>query len=132
MNEDERDIVEFTDEEGNSILLEVLDTFFYNGEEFAVLADAIDEDEEAALCGECATGDESGEGCACGCCGCGTAEGEDGEDEGEDVYLMKIVPSTSEDGEEMEEFVPVEDDDLMEKLIEIVQTRFGEDDEDEE
>ena len=45
---------------------------------------------------------------------------------------MKIVPSTSEDGEEMEEFVPVEDDDLMEKLIEIVQTRFGEDDEDDE
>ena len=31
-----------------------------------------------------------------------------------------------------EEFVPVEDDDLMEKLIEIVQTRFGEDDEDDE
>ena len=45
---------------------------------------------------------------------------------------MKIVPSTNEDGEEMEEFVPVEDDDLMEKLIEIVQTRFGEDDEDDE
>ena len=130
MNEDDRDIVEFTDEEGNSILLEVLDTFFYNGEEFAVLADAIDEDEEAALCGECGQSDESGEGCACGCCGCGTAEGE--EDEGEDVYLMKIVPSTSEDGEEMEEFVPVEDDDLMEKLIEIVQTRFVEDDEDDE
>lgn len=131
MNEDDRDIVEFTDEEGNSILLEVLDTFFYNGEEFAVLADAIDEDEEAALCGECGQSDESGEGCACGCCGCGTAEGDD-EEEGEDVYLMKIVPSTSEDGEEMEEFVPVEDDDLMEKLIEIVQTRFGEDDEDDE
>lgn len=131
MNEDERDIVEFTDEEGNSILLEVLDTFFYNGEEFAVLADAIDEDEEAALCGECGQPDESGEGCACGCCGCGAAEGDE-EDEGEDVYLMKIVPSTNEDGEEMEEFVPVEDDDLMEKLIEIVQTRFGEDDEDDE
>lgn len=132
MNEDERDIVEFTDEEGNSILLEVLDTFFYNGEEYAVLADALDEDEEAALCGECEQGDESGEGCACGCgCACGAAEGDD-EEEGEDVYLMKIVPSTSEDGEEMEEFVPVEDDDLMEKLIEIVQTRFGEDGEDEE
>ena len=44
---------------------------------------------------------------------------------------MKIVTSTNEEGEEMEEFIPVEDDDLMEKLIEIVQTRFGEDDEEE-
>ena len=37
MNEEERDIVEFEDEDGNTLLLEVLDTFYYNGEEFAVL-----------------------------------------------------------------------------------------------
>ena len=123
MNEEDRDIVEFTDEEGNSILLEVLDTFYYNGEEFAVLADYVEDEEddgETAAC-DCA----QSEGCAC-CGGCS-----EGDEEGEDVYLMKIVTSTNEEGEEMEEFIPVEDDDLMEKLIEIVQTRFGEDDEEE-
>ena len=30
---EERDIVEFTDEQGNTLLLEVMDYFFYNGEE---------------------------------------------------------------------------------------------------
>lgn len=117
MNEDDRDLVEFTDEEGNSITLEVLDTFFYNGEEFAVLADA---DEEACECAceECAG--EHEEGCECEEC------------EGEDIYLMKIETSTDENGEKIEEFVPVEDDSLVEKLIEIVQTRFSEDDEDDE
>ena len=39
---------------------------------------------------------------------------------------------TDENGEEIEEFVPVEDDSLVEKLIEIVQTRFSEDDEDDD
>lgn len=123
MNEEDRDIVEFTDEDGNSILLEVIDTFFYNGEEFAVLADFVEDEEgDETGCAACAQGEASEEACAC-CGGC--------DDEGEDVYLMKIVGTTGEDGEEMEEFIPVEDDDLMEKLIEIVQTRFGEDDEEE-
>ena len=40
---EERDIVEFTDEEGNTLLLEVMDYFFYNGEEFAALCDANEE-----------------------------------------------------------------------------------------
>ena len=38
---DERDVVEFTDDAGNTLLLEVMDYFFYNGEEFAALCDAI-------------------------------------------------------------------------------------------
>ena len=96
---EERDVVEFVDDEGNTLLLEVMDYFFYNGEEFAALCDAKEE------------GDESDE---------------DG------VYIMKINSFTDENGEEMEEFVPPEEE-LMEKLISIVQTRFdGEDDEDEE
>ena len=37
---EERDVVEFVDEEGNTLLLEVMDYFFYNGEEFAALCDA--------------------------------------------------------------------------------------------
>ena len=96
---EERDVVEFVDDEGNTLLLEVMDYFFYNGEEFAALCDAKDESDES---------DEDG------------------------VYIMKINSFTDENGEEMEEFVPPEEE-LMEKLIAIVQTRFdGEDDEDEE
>ena len=38
---------------------------------------------------------------------------------------------TDENGEELEEFVPPEEE-LMEKLIQIVNTRFGEDDDEEE
>ena len=37
---EERDVVEFVDDEGNTLLLEVMDYFFYNGEEFAALCDA--------------------------------------------------------------------------------------------
>ena len=100
--QDERDIVEFSDEEGNTLLLEVIDYFFYNGEEYAVLCDA---DEEAAQ------------------------EADLDDDEDQMIYIMKVVSTTSEDGEEMESFVPVEDDDLLEKLIEVVQADFEADDE---
>lgn len=108
MNEEERDIVEFTDEDGNSLLLEVLDTFFYNGEEFAVLGDADDE-----------------------CDGCGEAHEHTEECEHEhSLYIMKIETSTDEEGDEIEEFIPVEEE-MMDALIEIVQTRFfDEEDED--
>ncbi len=41
----ERDILEFTDDEGHTLLLQVTDYFFYNGEEYAALRDA--ESEEA-------------------------------------------------------------------------------------
>lgn len=112
MSEEERDIVEFTDEDGNSLQLEVLDTFYYNGEEFAVLGDVEDE-------------------CDCEACG------EEGHEHDEDcahehnLYIMKIEAGTDENGEEIEEFIPVEDE-LMDALVEIVQTRFMEDDDEEE
>ncbi len=38
--EDERDLVTFTDEEGNEFDLEVIDYFEHNGKEYAVLVDA--------------------------------------------------------------------------------------------
>ena len=97
---DERDIVEFTDDEGNSLMLEVMDYFFYNGEEFAVLCDA----EEAPA---------------------------DDDPDDDPVYITKINSYTDENGEEMEEFVSP-DEKLMEKLIQIVRTRFGEEDDEEE
>jgi len=94
---EERDIVEFTDDEGNTLLLEVMDYFFYNGEEFAALCEANEEEDS----------------------------------EESPVYIMKINAFTDENGEEFEEFVPPEEE-LMEKLIQIVNTRFGEDDDEEE
>ena len=96
---EERDVVEFSDDEGNTLLLEVMDYFFYNGEEFAALCDA---KENPA----------------------------DDDPDDDPVYIMKINTFVGEDGEEMEEFVPP-DEELMEKLIQIVRTRFTEDDEEE-
>lgn len=97
----ERDIVEFTDDNGNTLLLEVMDYFFYNGEEFAALCDA---KENPA----------------------------DDDPDNDPVYIMKINVFTDENGEEMEEFVSP-DEALMDKLIQVVRTRFtendGEDDE---
>lgn len=115
MNEEERDIVEFTDEDGNSLMLEVLDSFFYNGEEFAVLGDV--EEDEGGCEGGCEHHHEHGEEC-------------DHEHE-HSLYIMKVETSTDESGEEIEEFTPVEDA-LMDALIEIVQTRFSEDMDEEE
>ena len=100
---DERDVVEFTDDAGNTLLLEVMDYFFYNGEEFAALCDA---KENPA----------------------------DDDPDDDPVYIMKINAFTDENGEEMEEFV-LPDEEQMDKLIQVVRTRFtedGADDEDEE
>ena len=93
--EETRDLIEGVDEDGNNVLLEVVRYFFYNGEEYVVLGDAHDEDEE---------------------------------EEAVNLYIMKVVES-EEDGEEMESFVPIDDDDLLEKLIEVVQADFEADDE---
>ena len=98
--DDERDLVVFEDDAGNELTMEVLDYFFYEGNEYALLTEA----------------SEACEGC------------EDGECEGceslGETYVMQIVPV----GEDEEEFVPV-DDDLMEQLIHVVETAFDEDDE---
>ncbi len=42
-----------------------------------------------------------------------------------DRYIMKVVPMEDEDGEEMEEFVPV-DDELTEQLIEVISNTYNE------
>jgi len=105
VDQDERDIVEFSDEDGNTLLLEVMDYFFYNGEEFAVLCDA---DEEGSTC--CQDKD-----CEC-------------EDE-QSLYIMKVVTVTGEDGEEMEEFISP-DESMLEQLIEVVQARISDEDDD--
>ena len=94
--EELQDLIEGVDEDGNTVMLEVVRYFFYNGEEYVVLGDAhVDEDE---------------------------AEDSD-EEEAVNLYIMKVVEK-EEDGEELEEFLAVEDEDLLEKLIEVVQADF--------
>lgn len=102
---EDRDIVEFSDEEGNKLLLEVMDYFYYNGEEYAVLCNA--DEEEAA----------------------DSLEADSDEKHEHMVYIMKVVSTTDEDGEEMEEFIPP-DEKLLDQLIEVVQTRFNMEDDD--
>ena len=112
-----QDLIEGVDEEGNKVLLQVVRYFFYNGEEYVVLGDAQSEDDCDCGCEACHA---HADGAECGC--------ECDDDEAMNLYIMKVV-DTEEDGEEMEEFVPVEDDDLLEKLIEVVQTDFESDEE---
>lgn len=51
-----------------------------------------------------------------------------GQGDGEEIshYVMKVQPLPDENGEEMEEFVPV-DEELMEQLIQVVEATFEED-----
>ena len=99
MDEVMEDVIEMTDEEGNTILFSIIDYFFYNGEEYAILTDSNDEDATDA----------------------------DAEDEGIACYVMKIVATTDESGEELEEFVPVEDQALEAKLMEIASMKLNSD-----
>lgn len=118
-------VIEGTDEDGNKVLLQVLDYFFYNGEEYAILTDA--EDEDACECDACSD-HEHDDHCQCDDCA-------DEETDNEEItcYIMKVITSTEEDGEEVEEFVPV-DDALEAKLIEVATTKLSAEDdaEDEE
>lgn len=100
--EETRDLVELTDEDGNSVLTEVVRYFFYNGEEYVVLGEVHEDDCDCEACEHC---------------------DHDHEEEAVNVFIMKVV-ETEEDGEEMEEFLPVDDEDLLEKLIEVVEADF--------
>ena len=82
--EEERDLVEFEDEQGNKITMEVLDYLFYEGKEYGLLTELQDEDAD--------------------------------EDAQREAYVMEIVPV----GDDMEEFVPVEEE-LAKKLIDIIE-----------
>ena len=107
----EPDVIEMMDDEGNTILFEIIDYFFYNGEEYAILTEAEDgEDAKQSADAQCAPDDESDEQAEITC------------------YIMKVVATTDEHGEEFEEFVPVEDQALEAKLMQIASTRLNEDD----
>lgn len=92
--EDELDLVVFEDDEGNELTMEVLDYFFYEGQEYALLSEVQEESDES--------GDESGR----------------------EVIVMQVVPV----GDDEEEFIPV-DDELSEKLLEMVESGLYDEDE---
>ena len=94
-NQEDWDIIEFEGDDGEEIRLCVERYFFYNGDEYVLLSDACDVEEESEI----------------------------------SRYVMKVQPIENEEGEEdMEEFVPV-DDDLMEQLIQVVEATFRDDEE---
>lgn len=94
--EEERDVVVFSDDDGNEFELDVIDYFDYNGQEYAVLMDLSELDEEEEH--------EHGEECDCG---------------EHDVFIMKVVVT-----DDMEEFLPADEAD-MDALAKIVEERLG-------
>ncbi len=94
------DVVTFEDDEGNEFDMEIVDEFEHNGKKYAVLAE-INEDDEA---------DEA-------------EPAEDDEDQ-DALYIFEVV-----DGEEGEEFVAIDDDDLLDELSAVVEDLLFSDDE---
>lgn len=99
---DRLDIIEGTDDAGNPMLLRVEKYFYYNGDEY-VLLQQVDSEDDAA----CDAGDDR-------------------------LYVMRVAVSKDEDGEEVEDFEPI-DAELMESLIKTVRISYsrpaaGEDD----
>lgn len=87
--EEERDLVTFTDEDGNEFDLEVIDYLEHEGEEYATLIDP-----------------------------------EQNEDEDVDLYIMHIAVNEEEN---IEEFLPVEDDALLDELMELFERHLTSD-----
>ncbi len=100
MNNMEEDIIIFEDEDGNEYSYVVVDYMFYNGEEYALLVEVTEEEDEDAEQQEC--------------------------------IVCQVVADTEDDGEESESFIPVEDEDLAQKLVEIFNTKMADEEKEEE
>ena len=96
-NQEEWDIIELEGDDGEPIRLCVERYFFYNGDEYVLLSDACDVEDEDEI----------------------------------SRYVMKVQPVEGEGNEDMEEFVPV-DEDLMDQLVEIAEAIYDTADGDEE
>ena len=96
-NQEDWDIIELEGDDGEDIRLCVERYFFYNGDEYVLLSDACDVEDEDEI----------------------------------SRYVMKVQPMEGEGNEDMEEFVPV-DEDLMDQLVEVAEATFDVDGEDEE
>jgi hypothetical protein len=95
------DVVTFVDDEGNEFDMEIIEEFEHKGKKYAVLAEL----EEECDC------DHEECDCDCGC-------------EEESLYIFEVVQ-----GEEGEEFVSIEDDDLMNELSTVVEDMLFEEEE---
>ncbi len=94
MSEEERlDIVEGTDEDGNRLLLTVEKYFFHNGDEYVLLKEYQEEAQPAPP------------------------------EERETLYVMRVAVSRDEEGEEIEDFEPV-DEALAQRLIPVIRARW--------
>ncbi|MBQ9624918.1 MAG: DUF1292 domain-containing protein [Clostridia bacterium] len=108
MEENERDVVVFVDENDNEVELDLIRYFEHKGQEYAILMDF-----------------NAGEGCGCGHdhehhhhedeCGCGHDHSREDGLEDVEMYIMKVVING-----EYEEFVPPEEE-IFEELIEVVE-----------
>ena len=96
-NQEEWDIIELEGDDGEPTRLRVERYFFYHGDEYVLLSDAGDVEDEDEI----------------------------------SRYVMKVQPMEGEGNEDMEEFVPV-DEDLMDQLVEVAEATFDVDGEDEE
>ncbi|NLC32375.1 MAG: DUF1292 domain-containing protein [Clostridiales bacterium] len=90
---DRLDIIEGADESGDPILLRVERYFYYNGQEYVLLQQVENQDD-------------------------------DSQDDGDArLYVMAVQVSLDDDGEEIEDFVPIEPD-LMASLIKTARVTF--------
>ncbi|MDL2206790.1 DUF1292 domain-containing protein [Eubacteriales bacterium OttesenSCG-928-N13] len=101
--EENQDLVVFVDDAGDEKTMEVLDYFFYEGKEYAILTEYNEDEEEHVHTEECDHDHEL------------------------DAFIMQVEPV----GEDEEEFIPV-DEGLMDKLIDFVQNELYGDDDDED
>lgn len=116
MSNENENIVSFEDENGGTVDLEVVDYFFYDGQEYVILADVNDLG-----------------GCDCGCededCDCDHDHDEcDCEGSEVDVYVMKVEAIDDEN----EDFLPVDPELEPEVLAYAERFLNGEFDEEEE
>ncbi len=100
-NNEELELYVFSDEDGNDVNVQVLDYFYYNGDEYAVMTELAEGQEPWTEAG--------------------------GDEEYPEIFFMKVVPVDDENVE----FEPV-DDELGDKLFEIVNSEFEDEIDDEE
>ena len=57
---------------------------------------------------------------------------EEAEEENQECIVCRVVAETEEDGEETESFVPVEDETLAQKLVDIFNTKMADEEKEDE
>ncbi|MGI6174647.1 MAG: DUF1292 domain-containing protein [Christensenellales bacterium] len=98
--EEERDYIVFEDEDGSEIELDIIDVFEHASKYYAVLMDLSDiVDENGGVREDAPTAEEK------------------------EMFIMEIIPGEKEDEQE---FIPVDNDELLDELSEVVYARIFE------